>query len=195
MTTANKITIFRLLAVPIFIMEVLYYYDTGDEQHRWVAFFTFALIAFLDGVDGYVARRYNQRSELGAILDPLADKFLLVSSVVLLSLPHQVDLDRVPLWLTSIILGRDVILAIGLAVIYYASGKVSVRPVFLGKLATVFQMLIVVSILSKLGLGWLKFWIFGAAVCTGASGVVYFFYGFRQLTLSPISAATPGQGN
>lgn len=194
MTTANKITIFRILAVPVFIMEMLYFFDTGNDQHRWLAFFTFGIAAVLDGVDGYVARRYNQRSELGAILDPLADKFLLVSGVILLSLPHPSSLERIPLWLTGIILGRDVILTLGLAIIYYFTGRVTVRPAFVGKLATVFQMMIIVSILLKWGVVWLNFWIIAAGVFTASSGVIYFAHGCRQLSLSPTSSATPGQG-
>src|SRR5438874_11191790 len=74
MTTANKITIFRILLIPFFVVEVLYYMKTGNETHRLSAILAFGIAAICDGVDGYIARRYNQRSELGAILDPLADK-------------------------------------------------------------------------------------------------------------------------
>src|SRR6185295_6973655 len=85
MTTANKITILRILLVPFFIAQVLYYVGNGGELYRLLAILSFAIAAISDGVDGYIARRYNQRSELGAILDPLADKLLLVSAVILLS--------------------------------------------------------------------------------------------------------------
>src|SRR5579862_3092463 len=74
MTTANKITISRILLIPFFVVEVLYYVRTGHELHRILGICSFFLAAVCDGVDGYVARHYNQRSELGAILDPLADK-------------------------------------------------------------------------------------------------------------------------
>ncbi len=79
MTTANKVTILRILLVPVFIVEILYYFKNGNEVHRLAGLLCFAIAAILDGVDGYIARRYNQRSELGAILDPLGDKLLLVS--------------------------------------------------------------------------------------------------------------------
>ena len=128
MTTANKITILRILAVPFFIVQVLYYIDTGGETYRWLAFVSFVLAAICDGVDGYIARRYNQRSELGAILDPLADKLLLASAVVLLSLDNEQRLARIPLWLTATIIGRDVIVALGIGVVHYINGKVIVRP-------------------------------------------------------------------
>lgn len=193
MTTANKITIVRILAVPFFIAQVLYYNENGHEHHRWLALAVFAVAAVFDGVDGYVARRYNQRSELGAILDPLADKLLLVSGVLLLSFQGQPDLARIPLWLTATILGRDVILTLGLIVIYYACGKVKVRPLMLGKIATVLQM---ASILWTL-LNWDRLWLhaicIGAGITTAASGVLYVFEGMRQLSASPTSSPTPGQ--
>src|SRR2546428_2473822 len=136
MTTANKITILRILLIPFFVVEVLYYGKGGDELHRLWAIISFAVAAICDGVDGYIARRYNQRSELGAILDPLADKLLLVSGIVLLSLENRPYLETIPLWLTGTIIGRDVLVLIGLFVIQMVVGKVAVRPRILGKAAT-----------------------------------------------------------
>src|SRR5436190_9037573 len=123
MTTANKITILRILLIPFFVVEVLYYVKNGDEMHRILALLCFAVAAICDGVDGYIARRYNQRSELGAILDLLADKLLLVSGIVVLSFDHRPYLETVPLWLTGTIIGRDILLLIGLVVIQLMVGK------------------------------------------------------------------------
>src|SRR5580765_5262425 len=117
MTTANKITILRILLIPFFVVEILYYVKTGNEINRLLGIICFGLAAIFDGVDGYIARHYNQRSELGAILDPLADKLLLVSGIVLLSFDHLPYLQTIPLWLTGTIIGRDVLLLIGLLVI------------------------------------------------------------------------------
>src|SRR5215204_2390455 len=114
MTTANKITILRILLIPFFVVQVLYYVKAGHELHRLLAILCFAIASVLDGVDGYIARHYNQRSELGAILDPLADKLLLVSAVVVLSFDHEPYLETIPLWLTGIIIGRDVLMVVGL---------------------------------------------------------------------------------
>mgnify|MGYP001610340571 CR=1 FL=1 len=193
MTTANKITILRILTVPFFIAQVLYYIDTGGETYRWLAFLSFVLAAICDGVDGYIARRYNQRSELGAILDPLADKLLLVSAVVLLSLDNEPRLARIPLWLTATIIGRDVIVALGIEVVRYICGRVIVRPVFIGKVATVFQMVVVPWILLKWDKGWLPVWFVSAGICTAISGLIYIWEGGRQLSASPASAASPNQ--
>ena len=69
MTTANKITILRILLIPFFVVEVLYYGKTGNELHWLLAILCFAVAAICDGVDGYIARRFNQQSRLGQILD------------------------------------------------------------------------------------------------------------------------------
>ena len=176
--------------MPIFIVEVLYYTDTGNEVHRLVALLTFAVASISDGIDGYLARRYHQHSELGRILDPLADKLLLIAGVVLLSLKNDPYLARIPMWLTATILSRDVLLVLGLVIIYYTCGKVTVRPVIIGKVATVLQMACVLWILLK----WPGTAIFGialaAAICTGVSGILYIFDGVRQLSASPSSSAT-----
>src|SRR5688572_16839451 len=191
MTTANKITIFRILLVPFFIVQFLYYTETRNEWHRVMALASFGLAALSDAVDGYIARRYNQRSVLGAVLDPLADKLLLVSGVVLLSIDHGSVVPRLPLWLTGIILGRDIMLLIGLALLHYLGCKVVVRPVFIGKVATVLQMTCVLWGLLKWSMKWLMVWSVGAAACTAISGIIYIFIGMRQLSASPSSAATP----
>ena len=193
MTTANKITILRILLIPFFVVQVLYYVRSGHELYRLLAILSFAIAAICDGVDGYIARRYNQRSELGAILDPLADKLLLVSGIVLLSIDHAPRLMTIPLWLTGTIIGRDVLLLIGLLVIQMTVGKVTVRPRLLGKASTVLQMAIVLWILLKWPEKWLWVWIIGAAVCTGGSGLLYVWDGVRQLSAHP--AASPKQGN
>ncbi len=188
MTTANKITILRILLIPFFVVQVLYYVKAGHEWHRLLGILSFAIAAICDGVDGYIARRYNQRSELGAILDPLADKLLLVSGIVLLSFEHHPYLETIPLWLTGTIIGRDALLLTGLVVIQMTVGKVLVRPRLLGKASTVLQMAIVLWILLKWPQPWLWVWIIGAAVSTGVSGLFYVWDGVRQLSAHPSSS-------
>ena len=193
MTTANKVTILRILLIPFFVVEVIYYARNGNEVNRLLAIVSFAVAAILDGVDGYIARRYNQKSELGAILDPLADKLLLVSGVVVLSFDNQPHLSILPLWLTGTIIGRDILLLTGLVVIQIIVGKVKVRPRFLGKVATVLQMGVVLWILLKWDERWLMWWAFGAAFCTGISGLLYVWDGSRQLSAHPASSPVPRQ--
>src|ERR1041385_5062041 len=188
MTTANKITILRILLIPFFVVEVLYYVKEGHELHRTLALLSFAVAAVCDGVDGYIARRYNQRSELGAILDPLGDKLLLLAGIILLSLHHDQSLPPLPLWLTATVISRDVLLLIGMAVIYYTCGRVTVKPHMIGKVATVLQMVSVCWALLKLPAGWLQCFTLGATACTAGSGVIYVLDGVRQLSASPASS-------
>jgi cardiolipin synthase len=189
MTTANKITIFRILLIPFFVVEILYYVKNGEELCRLLAILSFAIAAGCDGVDGYIARRYHQRSELGAILDPLADKLLLVSGIVVLSFDHASHLDSIPLWLTGTIIGRDILLLVGLVVIHLIVGKVQVRPRILGKIATVAQMVVICWILLKWPEKWLFRWCIAAALFTGISGLLYVWDGIRQLGAHPASSA------
>ncbi len=194
MTTANKITILRILLIPFFVVETLYYVETGDEIHRLVAILCFAVAAILDGVDGYVARRYHQWSELGIVLDPLADKLLLVSAIVLLSFNHPDRFGQIPLWLTGIIIGRDLLLGIGALVVRSVVGTITVRPRLTGKLATVFQMLMVSWILLRWDFTFhgyvLEVWIIGAGLFTAFSGGFYVWDGMHQLGKHPSSSPT-----
>jgi len=195
MTTANKITILRILLVPFFVVEILYYVQSGNELHRLLGLLAFAVAAILDGVDGYVARRYNQRSELGTLLDPIADKLLLVSAIVVLSFDHRPRLSQLPLWLTGAIIGRDLLLGLGAVTVRLVVGRLVVRPRLTGKIATVFQMLAICWIL----LHWdflyagqyLNLWIVGAGLFTGVSGLLYVWDGTRQLSAHPSSSPTP----
>jgi len=188
MTTANKITILRILLIPFFVVEVLYYVKTGDELHRLLGLLCFGVAAICDGVDGYIARRYNQRSELGAILDPLADKLLLLSGIVLLSF-NWPYFANIPLWLTGTIIGRDLLVLVGLVVIQITVGKVTVKPRMLGKIATVLQMVVVLWVLLVWNTKWLMALALAAAVCTGGSGLLYVWDGVRQLSAHPSSSA------
>ena len=190
MTTANKVTIFRILLIPFFVVEVLYYVRDGEELHRLLAILSFAAAAICDGVDGYIARRYNQKSELGSILDPLADKLLLVSGIIVLSFDHYPYFETIPLWLTGTIIGRDLLLLIGLVVIQFTVGKVKVRPRILGKVATVLQMMVICWVLLKWDGIWFSWICLGAALCTGISGLLYVWDGVRQLSTHPSSLAS-----
>jgi cardiolipin synthase (CMP-forming) len=193
MTTANKITIVRILLVPFFISQVIYYAHTGQAGYRWGALLSFAVASLADGLDGYVARHYNQRSELGAILDPLADKLLLTSAIILLSLGNHGYFARIPMWLTVTVLSRDMITLIGMALIHYMVGKVKVRARLSGKTATVLQITTVLWIL----LGWnnrvLTYLVAAAGFLTAVSGLLYILDGVHQLNSHPASAPAPSQ--
>lgn len=181
LTTANKITIARILLVPLFVLSLIEYTASGRDVFRWLAVILFFGAAVGDGVDGWVARRFNQRTEMGALLDPLADKLLLVLGLVVLSLDNGARLDRVPLWLTITVLGRDVMLLVLLVLVNYLVGKGTVRPHLIGKLATVLQMTCVLWALLRLDAGALFWWAAAATVCTAVSGLIYLGDGIAML--------------
>ena len=180
--------------IPFFVVEILYYVQTGNELHRFLGLLAFAVAAILDGVDGYVARHYNQWSELGMVLDPLADKLLLASAIVVLSFDHAPHLGRIPLWLTGAIIGRDLVLGIGVVVVRLVVGRVTVKPHLTGKIATVFQMAVVLWILLRwdftLRGPYLKILTVGAGVLTIFSGLLYVWDGMQQLSTHPSSSPT-----
>lgn len=194
MTTANKITILRILLIPFFVVELIYYVRTGNENFRLTALLTFTVAAILDGVDGYIARHYHQISELGKILDPLADKLLLVSAIITLSFDNVPYFKPFPLWLTGMIIGRDLVIALGVVVVRLTVGKIVVHPRLSGKVATVFQMIAVIWILLRWDLLFhgeaLKIWILGAGIFTAVSGLFYVWDGMKQLGSHPSSSPT-----
>src|SRR6184192_4201614 len=133
MTTANKITVVRILMIPVFVTLAIYYGQSvqkGDPVvwERFAAIFVFLLAAASDGLDGYVARRYDQRSSLGVILDPIADKGLLLSGIITLSISNWSEIDpdygKFPIWFPVLVISRDAILFVGTAVLYLLNGKV-----------------------------------------------------------------------
>jgi CDP-diacylglycerol--glycerol-3-phosphate 3-phosphatidyltransferase len=138
MTTANKITVVRILMIPVFVTMAIYYGQSIErgaplEWMRFTAIAIFLIAAVSDGLDGYVARRYNQRSSLGVILDPIADKGLLLSGIITLSISNWSNIDpeygRFPAWFPVLVITRDAVILVGAGVLHLArSGKVHVRP-------------------------------------------------------------------
>jgi cardiolipin synthase (CMP-forming) len=192
-TLPNYISVLRILLVPVFVASVVYYVDRGLETYRYLAITVFAIAALSDAVDGYLARRLNQSSRLGAILDPLADKLLLVSGIVVLSLDHRPILPSVPIWLTTLIISRDVILPLGTILISYTGTTPKVQPKLLGKLATVAQMLMILWALFKAPEIGLNTLIILSGLLTFSSGMQYIHDGVTQLNALDAKLAEVGQ--
>ena len=190
MTTANKITVIRILMIPAFVTMAIYYgqsIERGEplEWQRFTAIIIFLVAAVSDGLDGYVARRYNQRSALGVILDPIADKGLLLSGIITLSISNwsQVDPEygRFPTWFPVLVITRDVVILVGSAVLHLLNGKVQVKPTWTGKVATFFQMAAIAWVMLQLRFFPLIYVVAAAGFFTLVSGVIYVTDGFRQL--------------
>lgn len=177
MTLANKITIGRLLCVPVFIVLVMSY--TREQPWlRLAALGVFVAAAVSDALDGFVARAYNQKSRLGAVLDPLADKLLVNLAFVFLAVNHELRYP-IPPWLPVIVLSRDVTISLGAYLINEYYGPLRVRPRISGKLTTAIQMAYLISVLLEAGFARGLMW--AALAITLVSFVDYLYEGFRQV--------------
>jgi CDP-diacylglycerol--glycerol-3-phosphate 3-phosphatidyltransferase len=183
MTLANKITIARLWLIPMFGMFAWRYGASAirgrpAESERVVAAVALMLATALDGLDGFIARRFNQRSRLGAILDPIADKSLVTTGMVVLA--HHNRSAEFPIWFPIAVIGRDAILLIGFLGLSKAIGRVEIRPSKIGKAATLLQIASILWLLlglRRIGHIYLPAL---ATLFTVASGLGYVVDGIRQ---------------
>ncbi|MBI3333329.1 MAG: CDP-alcohol phosphatidyltransferase family protein [Candidatus Omnitrophica bacterium] len=187
MSLANKLSLFRILLVPGFVGCLVYYRAGESEILRYLAVTLFVIGVVTDAVDGYVARAENQASRLGAILDPAADKLLLVTAYLSLSLITTLpEAYRLPAWVPILVLSRDLIIVCGWLLIVLVTGDLQAQPSRLGKATTFLQMLTVVAVL----LGWpfARGVLWAAMVLTVLSGIGYLRRGNRILN-TPINPA------
>jgi cardiolipin synthase len=133
MTLASKITVLRIIAIPFFAIALL-------EHHGVAAQIIFCLSIFSDALDGTIARVRGERTTLGAFLDPLADKLLLVVCYIVLSF-----LAMIPLWVFVAVVSRDMIIILGWTVVYILTGNSKIQPRPLGKVTTVLQMAVALT--------------------------------------------------
>ena len=141
MNLPNLITLGRLLCVPVAIWLVL-------SDDLGAAFWLFAAAGLSDAVDGFIAKRFDQRSRLGALLDPIADKALLVSMYVTLGVA-----GHLPNWLVILVVFRDVLIIGGFLLVTALAHAMRWEPIFISKLNTALQIALVVVVLARLGLG------------------------------------------
>ena len=200
MTTANKITVIRILMIPVFVTLAIYYGESIQEGNpqdwmRFTAIAVFLVAALSDGLDGYVARRYNQRSSLGMILDPLADKGLLLSGIITLSISNWSQIDphygKFPAWFPVLVITRDTVIVVGSAVLHILNGTVRVRPSWTGKVATVLQMAAIAWVMLQFRVPPLLYVVVAAGIFTLISGMIYVRDGVRQLTAEGHANAKP----
>lgn len=169
----NILTLARILLTPFFIILLL-------QRQFNSALLVFVAAGITDGLDGLIARLLNQRTALGAYLDPIADKLLLVSAYICLPI-----LDSIPGWLGVIVISRDVIILLGIAIFTLTAKRYEVRPTFISKCTTTAQIVTVgIALLdpSRFGAPLLSpvvFWITGGL--TTLSGLHYIFFGMRIL--------------
>ena len=169
----NLLTVLRILVTPLFVICLI------RDQHGY-ALLIFVFAGVSDGLDGLIARMLNQRSELGAVLDPIADKLLLTAAYISLGI-----LKDLPGWLAVVVISRDVLIVTGIAVLTFASIPFDIRPSLVSKWTTAFQILMIaVTLLGfhfteaeivKPVLGW------ATAAMTVLSGLHYTYIGLHIL--------------
>ncbi len=180
MSLANKVSLLRILLVPC-IVAALLYYTPQREWLRFVALGLFVTGVVSDGVDGFIARSQQQQSQLGTVLDPLADKFLILGTLISLSTIRAIPTwMRLPGWFNLIIISRDVFLIAGTVVLFLLTGKLSVRPSWVGKCTIVAQMAVIPMAL--LGMPGLHVVLIVVAALTVCSGLGYLWMGTKVLS-------------
>jgi len=173
MNLPNILTLIRVLLIPVFVIFII-------NKSFMEALITFAVAGITDGIDGLVARITHQRTELGAYLDPIADKLLLISAFITLAI-----IEIIPSWLAVVVITRDVIILIGFLVMLLTSYRPKIDPSFVSKLTTTFQICTILIVLLGEYYYILKelstIAIYGTALLTILSGSHYIYVGARIL--------------
>jgi len=187
MTLPNLITCLRIILVPIFVIYVIH-------DRLLPALVVFAIAGVSDGVDGFVARVFNQKSKLGSYLDPLADKFLLVAAFITLAIR-----DLLPPWLMVIVISRDVLILLGVLILFLMRVEIIIRPSILSKVNTCMQLVSVFVVLCRDHLPLIAplsghiFWLTGAL--TIGSGLHYMRFWLRTMSDNPLNQAGTAGGD
>jgi cardiolipin synthase len=184
---ANCLTLFRILTIPIFLEFLAYHF-------YWEALLVFAIGGLTDFLDGFVARRMNQQTALGAYLDPVADKLLVITSFIMLG-----SIGGIPVWLTVIVVARDVLIVLGYGIIYLlVEEPLQVKPTLTGKWSTTLQLLtLAVALLMLhdprlLSERVLDLFVGASAFATVVSGCQYLYRGLVWLQNRASSITRPG---
>jgi cardiolipin synthase len=169
----NFLTILRILAIPVFVICLLY-------GRFLTALLVFIGAGITDGLDGWIARVYHQRTPTGAYLDPIADKLMMITAFIVLAVLHLI-----PQWLTVIVITRDVIIVLGILLLFLTARPVEIKPLFIGKATTVFQIVTIawalVTPYSSFMHDALRYIIWGTTVLTCITGLQYIYIGTKYL--------------
>lgn len=170
MTLANILTLFRIVLIPFFVMAAAY--DRPD-----LALLIFLVAGITDSLDGFIARFFNQKTPLGAILDPMADKLMLTSAFVALAIPATGLPYTMPVWVPVLTIARDVVISLLSLILSLVYEVKNFPPSALGKCTTFFQIAYVVAVLLRNAYGFplevVVVIMWGVALFTVASGLHY----------------------
>lgn len=173
-TTANQLTVLRIVLVPVFISFLI------SDEKGW-ALVIFLLAGITDALDGLIARRFGQKTSIGGVLDPIADKLLMTASFLILTLPQMEFPNTIPRWLTVTVIFRDVFLMLTSLIIVLMSGFRMFKPSIYGKMSTIFQISTVLIVLffnwRTLAIRELQYLYWTTGALTALSGLHYFWTG------------------
>ncbi|MEI8348780.1 MAG: CDP-alcohol phosphatidyltransferase family protein [Candidatus Omnitrophota bacterium] len=189
MSFADKVTILRILLIPIFV-SLLFYFDPQRLYLRYVLLGVFGLAVLTDFFDGLVARIKQEKSEIGQVIDPLADKLLLLTAFISFyalrkSLPLQF---QIPLWVVLVIVSRDLIILLGVGILYFLKIEIPIAPSMWGKLTTFFQMITILCVIMDVPFSNYIWTV--AVIFTLISGCGYFIRGIRSINTKANPAHT-----
>ena len=179
LTLSTWITLLRVALVPLIVYSMM-------TQHWGYAFWLFIMASVSDGIDGSLARMRNEKTFLGALLDPIADKLLILSVFFTLAFV-QSPLFSIPKWFVWLVLSKELLQAIGFVTVYYINGHIEIQPRLLGKLTTVVQMGFIVWLFACYFFHWLPMKTYATMlgivlILVFASFVQYAYMGWQWLT-------------
>lgn len=187
MTLASKITISRIVLIPVFATLAWRYGQSvasgeTNESLRWWALAVFLVAATSDGIDGWVARRFNQKSDFGAFIDPIADKGLMLTGVLMAGLFDWGEVDwRLPLWYVGLVFLREAVILGGICVLWSKHRHVTMNPHWTSKLCTILQMFALGWVMLRVPMFSPEIACIPATLLTIWSGIAYFRQGQRIL--------------
>jgi len=142
LTVANLITLLRIVLIPFFLVALLY-------QNYKLAFIIFLCAGISDSLDGFIARFFKQKTMLGAIMDPIADKLLLATAYIALAFPQEGEAYTIPIWITILVLSRDILIILFVIIqfLFFDSQFEKFMPSIWGKITTTVQISYALSVL------------------------------------------------
>jgi CDP-diacylglycerol--glycerol-3-phosphate 3-phosphatidyltransferase len=190
MSFADKVSLLRILLIPVFV-SLLFYYNAQHLYLKYIIVSIFTLAVLTDFFDGFVARLKKEKSKIGEVIDPLADKLLLLTAFICLyglrrTLPFNAT-NSIPLYVVLVVVSRDLIILLGVLILYLLKIEIPIAPSVWGKFTTFFQMLTILCVLIDIPV--VIPYIWNAAVAfTLVSGVGYFMRGVRAINVKTNSA-------
>ncbi len=177
-TVPNILTVLRILLAPFFIMSII----SGDLLLSMIIFFA---AAATDSLDGFIARHFKSQSLVGKFIDPMADKLLMTVAYVLLTIDFPVLERTIPLWLTVLVIGRDLTIVTGSTIVKILNGHIEISPLKISKFTTFLEVSTIFLTLLLNHVGFVKylfeFFILSTALFCVLSTIGYIRVGIRQL--------------